>query len=331
MEILKETLDRLKVAPAQTFAGLTLYPLIGPEAPGPGYRTLDEALEAGVARVTEVSEGGNVPELSFVNDGDRPVLLLDGEELIGAKQNRVLNLTILVPAGKTIVIPVSCVEAGRWASVSREFSSAKHVMFSGGRGRKAAFVSGSLKSTGRAVSNQGEVWDDIADLSRRYGVRSATSKMADVYEARGEQVDDYVKAFRAVDGQVGAVFALGGQLRGVELFDHPQTLSKLLAKLVRSWALDAIQISNQPHEVPPAEAVRDWLDGVAAVKATTHDAAGLGQDVRLTGEQLAGGALVHDGCVVHLCAFGLDGQNGRDELSVRGRIIAASRRQRRRE
>jgi hypothetical protein len=40
--------------------------------------------------------------------------LLDGEELIGAKQNRALNLTILAPAKQVIVIPVSCVEAGRW-------------------------------------------------------------------------------------------------------------------------------------------------------------------------------------------------------------------------
>ncbi len=55
-----------------------------------------------------------MPELRFVNHCERPVLLLDGEELVGAKQNRILNLTVLVPAHQTIVIPVSCVEAGRW-------------------------------------------------------------------------------------------------------------------------------------------------------------------------------------------------------------------------
>jgi hypothetical protein len=39
-----------------------------------------------------------VPQLLFINDAMRPVLLLDGEELVGAKQNRVLNLTVLAPA-----------------------------------------------------------------------------------------------------------------------------------------------------------------------------------------------------------------------------------------
>jgi hypothetical protein len=45
-----------------------------------------------------VSEGGSVPHLLFINDAMRPVLLLDGEELVGAKQNRVLNLTVLAAA-----------------------------------------------------------------------------------------------------------------------------------------------------------------------------------------------------------------------------------------
>ena len=65
-------------------------------------------------RVSEVSQHGSVSDLCVVNDSDRTVLLLDGEDLRGAKQNRVLNLTILVPAGKTVIVLVSCVEQGRF-------------------------------------------------------------------------------------------------------------------------------------------------------------------------------------------------------------------------
>ena len=50
------------------------------------------------ARVTEVSEAGSVPFIQVANRADRPLLLLDGEELIGAKQNRILNTTVLVEA-----------------------------------------------------------------------------------------------------------------------------------------------------------------------------------------------------------------------------------------
>ena len=68
-----------------------------------------------------------------MTDAPSPVLLVDGEELIGAKQNRVLNLSILIPAKQRCVIPICCVEAGRWRAASREFSIAlarkQHVVF----------------------------------------------------------------------------------------------------------------------------------------------------------------------------------------------------------
>jgi hypothetical protein len=65
--------------------------------PDPGWLTL---AEAGLAvTIEEVNEAGAVPTLRLTSTADRPVLLLDGEELIGAKQNRVLNTTVLVAAG----------------------------------------------------------------------------------------------------------------------------------------------------------------------------------------------------------------------------------------
>jgi ARG and Rhodanese-Phosphatase-superfamily-associated Protein domain len=87
---------------------LTMFPLIAREPREPHYATLSEAVAAGRARVTEISDAGSVPELRIVNDGDLPVLIIDGEELVGAKQNRIVNLTILVPAKTTLTIPVSC-------------------------------------------------------------------------------------------------------------------------------------------------------------------------------------------------------------------------------
>src|SRR5262245_37956479 len=108
-----QTLDGLDLGEAVRDGALTVFPLLGPDKPGPRYLTLDEALEAQLAEITEISAEGNVPELLFWNKGDDPILLVDGEQLIGAKQNRVLNLTILVRPKSRIKIPVSCVEQGR--------------------------------------------------------------------------------------------------------------------------------------------------------------------------------------------------------------------------
>jgi len=138
MEAIIAALDQLELGSPITAANLTMYPLIMPAESAPGYLTLDEALATGLASITEISESGSVPELLVKNGAAKPVLILDGEELVGAKQNRIVNLTILVAAQQTLHIPVSCVEAGRWARRSREFAAAGRAHYATGRARKVS-------------------------------------------------------------------------------------------------------------------------------------------------------------------------------------------------
>lgn len=98
MQALSATLRSLEIGSPIRSGPLALFPLLRADAPPAAYALLDEALDAGAAEVTEVSEGGSVPELLFRNRSGRDVLLVDGEELAGAKQKRGLNLTILVGA-----------------------------------------------------------------------------------------------------------------------------------------------------------------------------------------------------------------------------------------
>lgn len=137
MQLINDTLSALSISAPQSSSNLAVYPLIAPAGLDPDYLVLDEALARKLARVTEVSAGGSVPELAFENQADQGVLLLDGEELVGARQNRVLNITILVGGHKSVVIPVSCVEHGRWRYNSDEFASADHALFSKARAKKA--------------------------------------------------------------------------------------------------------------------------------------------------------------------------------------------------
>ena len=303
MNILQETLKNLDIGPAASFAGLTVFPLVAERNDTRGYLTLDEALAQGSLKITETSRQGNVPELLLNNEGKLPVLLLDGEELVGAKQNRVLNLTVLAPAGEKIVITVSCVEAGRWSAQSREFLSADRLMFSDARMHKVASVSHAYRMESRPRSDQGRVWEDIAHRSHNLGVQSPTGEMGAIYRANRHKINDYVQAFQPVTNQVGAVFALAGRIRGMELFDHHRTLCDLLPKLVRSYALDAMEIAGSAHALPTEDDARTFLADVAASEQSEHNAAGMGKDLRLTGQNLAGGALVVEERVVHLCAF----------------------------
>jgi len=117
-----------------------------PRAPDPDWLTLAEAGDA--VTIEEVSEAGAVPTLRLTCAADLPVLLLDGEELIGAKQNRVLNTTVLVAAHSRLTIPVSCVEPGRWAYRSRRFSSGDTSLYASVRAVKVAKVTESSARRG---------------------------------------------------------------------------------------------------------------------------------------------------------------------------------------
>ena len=78
-----------------------------------------------------------MPELLVENPLDADVLLYDGEELVGAKQNRILNVSVLAGAHSKLTIPVSCVEQGRWQMRSAEFAAARHTAHPRLRRRKA--------------------------------------------------------------------------------------------------------------------------------------------------------------------------------------------------
>ena len=74
-------LGRIAFGPPQTHRNIVVFPLLGPDAGPAPYLTLSEALAGHCVIVTEASEGGSVPELKVISQSDRPILLLDGEEL----------------------------------------------------------------------------------------------------------------------------------------------------------------------------------------------------------------------------------------------------------
>ncbi len=302
MEIITDTLSRLHVEADKTHRNLAVFPLIAEAEHDPDYLTLDEALAREAARVTEVSESGSVPELFFDNGSSEPVLLVDGEELVGAKQNRILNISLLIGGNRKVKIPVSCVEQGRWSYHSREFGSAGRGLFAKARAAKAADVSVAMLRTGERRSDQGRVWDHIAAKMSALACESPTAAMADVYEQRQSKLDGYAKAFKPHKGQVGAVFAIDGRIAGLELFDSDKTFAKFLQKLVGSYALDAIESTGRARAKATLADARAFIDRVKATATASYPSTDLGEDIRFD-QAIAGGALVHQGRVVHLSAL----------------------------
>jgi hypothetical protein len=67
----------------QTWRNMAVLPLFTSANHSPDYFVLKEALSRDLIKITEIGRDGSVPELQVVNTSELPVLLLEGEELVG--------------------------------------------------------------------------------------------------------------------------------------------------------------------------------------------------------------------------------------------------------
>tara|TARA_B100001964_G_scaffold232158_1_gene287628 strand:- start:365 stop:1297 length:933 start_codon:yes stop_codon:yes gene_type:complete len=301
-QVLLDKLEGLKIGKILTSSNLALMPLRNGKKVKPGYITLDDALNKEQARIREVSEEGDVNQVIFKNLSDKDILMVDGEELLGAKQNRIANITIMVPSKKEIIIPVSCVERSRWRYKSEKFSRSKHHLNYRARARKFAIVACSMKETGRPDSDQQEVWDDVAHLSYKMGVHSDTEAMSDVFDEHETSLEAIEVQFMPKRDQIGGVFCVDGKVIGMELFDSPSTYKNIYNKMIRSYFIETLV--NRSKKSKPQTEVKEnferFMNEILSSKMDTYQSLGKGTDIRITNKKIAGGALVIEEKLIHL-------------------------------
>ncbi len=278
---------------------LAVFPLFAELASGVEYDLSDTAINEGTVTVEEVSESGSVPELAVENKGERRVLFLEGEELVGAKQNRILNASVLVAAHSKSKIPVSCVEAGRWGYKSRHFGSGGTHSPTRLRRVLKASVSRSARSQHGYRSDQRGVWDEISRQQAALGAQSETHAMSDTFAAYQERLTEYQANLHYVDGAIGVAIAVGGKVVTVDLFDKESTCAKIWHRLLSGAILDALEVKETQMQAECAEVERA-LGNLANLSWDLTESIGDGDDYRA--ESSAGdhaSALVFDGMLVH--------------------------------
>ncbi len=304
MEFIARTVGGVTVGEPVSFGGLTMWPLEGEESAPARYFTLDEALAQRWAMVTELTAEGVVPEVRVVNDSPYELLVVDGEELSGANQDRVANVSAFVPHQSACGLPVSGVEPGRWSFRSPRLETTPYLHYASGRRECLRQVSASLREIGKWRAYQADVWDDLSDRLGQSGVGSPTGAMSDLFLRHEGVLEAYVRAILPRPGQRGAFFMVENGPAGLDLFDRTRTLERLLPKLVRSYALEALGGHQcQPARDGGCDRVERLLDVIAAAPTEAYRSVGLGHDLRFAAAGVAGAALVAEGRVVHLAAF----------------------------
>jgi len=323
--------QQLTPGPAQSYRNLEILALLAASDVQVDYLTLDEALQAGVLTVQEVDEAGQVPTLRVKNASAQKVLLLDGEELVGAKQNRVLNATLLLAPHSVTIIPVSCIERGRWHYRGREFRSPERTMSAQLRRKKNLSVHSCLRNFGAYHSDQGQIWEEIeAKFARANVSPSPTQALSDLCEIMGDASEDYLRHFTPAANQVGLAAAIDGVLAGVELLGRADTCRRLHRKLVASYVLDALETAKNGRETGPAilsQVISPFLAEAAAAPVERRRSVALGWDLRLEATSVIGAGLEYEEQILQLSLFPRESESG-GERSDRPLRPASLRRRR---
>lgn len=299
----------LSLAPAQRHRGLTVRPLLTVGDEPFGFDLLEDAVSAETLTITEIGSG-TVPALLAVNDGERDVVILDGQQFLGARQNRMASRSIVLPAKSHTKIPVNCMEQGRWHETGRAFRpsdyhSPSNVRKHNKKREAAAVAEGRPADVETLSTAQGDVWSEIAMHSSDMEVHSATGALDEVTRRRGGDVREYVARFPAIPGQVGILAFVGSEPLGIDAV-HDRTLwARLHARIVGGYVQDALRRPDVDGE-PDPEAAESYLAAVRAAGRSEAPTVGAGSYRVLTGT-VTGGELVDDDRTVHLTAFPLDG------------------------
>jgi hypothetical protein len=244
---------------------LTLTPIVATEAGLPqgadlDVVTLDEAFGQKLVAIKE-KEDETVNQLTLTNKSDRPMFLLAGEVIIGGKQDRIIGQNTIIAAQQTHVVPVFCVEHGRWSE--------------GDQGR--VFTSGQALAHGRlraqaSFSGQSEVWAEVSRKNQNLKVRNATDTYRNVASQQAKGLGRQESSISAAIAKlapverarmIGYVVALNGKIATVDMFSSPRLFRKLETKLVRSYLTESLDVPAAKDIKPPT---------VADVKAFTTDA-----------------------------------------------------------
>jgi hypothetical protein len=305
---MEQAFESLKLGRLKNYLNMSVAPLVGvTDEEGPEYLTMTEALADDLLEVTEIDHGGSVPNLKVRNLCDKNVLLLDGEELMGAKQNRVLNTTVLVAGQSDVVVPVSCTEQGRWSYKSEKFMDSKIMMAKAARSSKSSSVSHSLKIQSNSYcSDQGKVWEDINEYHCDLGSHSSTGAMKAAYDQREDDLRAFREAFPLVDGQRGVVIFVNGEFSGCEILSRADAYKLVHQKIIESYSMEAFRDKKESLGKPSAKKAKTLLEQISSWKMERFKSVGLGEDLRLQNCESHGNALLVEESIVHAAAFGQD-------------------------
>jgi len=297
--------NQVKIGEAQKFENMTVYPMFSLSDGKVEYITLDEALKMKSVKITEISVSGAVNHIKVENLSDLPILILEGEELIGAKQNRTLNTTVLIKEKSETIIPVSCVEQGRWSYRSREFVKHDFIIPVYVRATKVKSVTKSVKREKTFRSNQAEVWESVFNFMTPFQVESPTEAIDDTYKVIEDKKDEYFNTFKYQEGQNGIIVFINERIAGVEYISLKRAYKNYHDGFIASYILQAIFEKENPRKFSGYKTIDKLISEFNEYKWNVTKSVSLGDDIRFDNNEYVATGLIYQNELIQLSVLNL--------------------------
>ena len=299
--------NQIEILEIQSYKNLKIVPLSVENSFKEDILTLKKGFEMGLVTIKECGKS-TVSQVTVVNNAVTPLLLVDGEEILGAKQNRIISGTVLIPAKTTQNIDVCCSEKGRWAFKEEKniFSCADNIAPASIRGNmNYAKYEDTKNHQGFKSDIQQGVWKDISKLEKEMDFKSETSALSENYANNQEKLENYLEHFKRLDNQSGLIAILNDEIIGCEILVKPYIYKDYHENFLRSYIIEALTKKEEPSSILfTEEYIREFLESLTSSDtAETQDSVSLGKTLILKNSNYNGRSRVYKDFNIHTSFF----------------------------
>ena len=264
------------------------------------YLCLSDALKLKDFKIQEISESGEVPKLHCINNTAHYVLIIQGEEIVGAKQNRIINISVIIPPKSKILLPVSCVEVGRW-EYEEEFSKGYGAFTD----LKRDVLENSIESydhIGEYSSDQGSVWEGISNAESFFNTKSKTGSMNDLYD----KIKSSYKVFNnkvVIGDALGITIFINDTVAGLEIFYSNTFFKQIKDDLLMGYYMEAEMNKDSDKSYSTFEKAEYVMKYLSKMDPKPISGIGEGINLNVKTRNIVGSLLCHNDelthCTVH--------------------------------
>lgn len=316
---IEKTLNNFVLSNPMEIGNLTFFSITNPNYSPQVFLSSIHAHQNKLLSITEVDDSGVVNKLTAISTADIPILITEGEELIGAKQNRIVNVSILLAPNSKTLIPVNCSESGRWSyrktsgftpsdskaehTVRSEINSAYAQTLKDQEGNKKKYAENIIAnqwSVNASQKTQRRAWDKIRMVMDSEGVHSGSSALHDIHKSRQDKRDQLHKRVPITKGQLGLLVCKNSQPYLLEYIENEQAYSEMHAGILNSLAVVLRFKTNQKYIKITKKKCLEWISKFRELEEVKKPGISLGENFFYSAIHQSGNALLYESQLIHL-------------------------------